>query len=229
MHGDGNAQAIDQKGHVDDIFWIYTKKSQEVAGRGVDGDGFPKREADGNFWIYTKKSKEMGGDNGHHGNRYTDPSLQVFFTVEDLEIGKTMPIYFPEKPDPSKTPQLLPREEAESIPFSSSHLSSLLDYFSFPEGSPQAKAMEYTLKQCELEPIEGEVKFCATSLEVMLDRTRHILGPGTESQALTTTYLSMKNTADPLQNYTVLETPKQVSRIIISELGSQLGSSISSV
>lgn len=143
-----------------------------------------------------------------------DPSLSIFFTVKDLEIGSRMPLYFPSKPDPSKTPRLLPREEAESIPFSSSQLSWLLDYFSFSEHSPQAKAMAYTLEQCELEPIEGEVKFCATSLEAMIDRARRIFGPENESRALTTTYRSMSNTASPLKNYTILHTPKQVSRTI---------------
>lgn len=176
---------------------------------------------DDEFWIHAEKGgspmdpegmKKDLNDYGHRGNQDMDPSFHIFFTLEDLKIGKTMLLYFPQKPDPSNTPRLLPRDEAESIPFSSSQLSSLLDYFSFSESSAQAKAMKYTLEQCELEPIQGEFKFCATSLEEMLDRAQQIFGPGTESRALTTTYVSMTKTAKPLQNYTVLETPKQVSR-----------------
>ncbi|PKI58786.1 hypothetical protein CRG98_020776 [Punica granatum] len=122
-----------------------------------------------------------------------------------------MPLYFPRRLDPPKTPRLLPREEAESIPFSSSQLSHLLDYFSFLERSPQAKAMAYTLKTCELQPIKGEVKYCTTSLEAILNGVQRILGPGTKSQTLTTTYLSMHNASDPLQNYTIQEAPKWVA------------------
>ncbi|KAK4754901.1 hypothetical protein SAY87_008658 [Trapa incisa] len=149
-------------------------------------------------------------DRHHHRNASMDPSLNVFFTVEDLKIGKTLPFYFPPKPDPSKTPRLLPREEAESIPFSSSQLHLLLDYFSFSHNSPQAIAMAYTLEQCELVSIEGEVKFCTTSLEDMLDKAHQIFGPGSASNALTTTYTSMSSTTSDVKNYTILKSPKEV-------------------
>jgi hypothetical protein len=107
------------------------------------------------------------------------PSLNVFFTIDDLKVGKIKPIYFPEK-DPSMSPRLLSREEADTIPFSSKQLPNLLEFFSFSIDSPQAKAMEYTLGQCELEPIEGETKFCATTLESLLDFAGGIFGLDTQ-------------------------------------------------
>ncbi|OWM89186.1 hypothetical protein CDL15_Pgr010472 [Punica granatum] len=200
------------KQRVDDYFWIYAKQSNDVAQATNQ-----KRDLDDISWIYGKKAQEIsvnkynGRGHAHYRHYHIKPSHHIFFTLEDLKIGKTMPLYFPRMPDPSKTPRLLPREEAESIPFSSSQLSRLLDYFSFPKRSPQAKAMAYTLQTCELHPIKGEVKYCAASLEAILNGVRQILGPDTKSQTLTTTYLSMHNTGDPLQNYTIQEAPKQVA------------------
>ncbi|EEF43287.1 Dehydration-responsive protein RD22 precursor, putative [Ricinus communis] len=136
-----------------------------------------------------------------------DPSLNVFFTINDLKIGKTIPIYFPNK-DPSTSPHLLSREETSSIPFSLSQLPYLLELFSFSEDSQQAKGMEYTLRQCEVEPIEGETKTCATSLESVLDFVRSTFGLDTQFKVLTTNYVT--NPIKQLQNYTILEEPKEI-------------------
>ncbi|GFY89682.1 unknown seed protein like 1 [Actinidia rufa] len=133
-----------------------------------------------------------------------DPSLNVFFTLNDLRIGNSIAIYFSTK-HPSLYPHLLPREESDSIPFSLSQLPNILEFFSFPKHSPQAKAIEYTLAQCELEALKGETKFCATSLESMLDSTRGVFRLDAKLEVLTTKYLSSH--AIPLQNYTVLEEP----------------------
>ena len=48
---------------------------------------------------------------------HMDPSVMVFFTLKNLKTGETTPVYF-FKRDPSTYPQALPREEADSIPFS---------------------------------------------------------------------------------------------------------------
>lgn len=142
---------------------------------------------------------------------HMDAALNVFFKVDDLYAGKQMPIYFAIK-DPLTIPHLLPREEVDSIPFSSSKLQYLLEFFSFSEDSPQAKAMRDTLGQCELESIKGETKFCATSLESMLDFTGRILGLDAPFKVLTTTITRYpKSNTTLLQNYTVLEEPKQIS------------------
>ncbi|XVE66947.1 hypothetical protein DITRI_Ditri08aG0120600 [Diplodiscus trichospermus] len=139
---------------------------------------------------------------------HMDRSVMVFLTLDDLKIGKSMPVYFPKK-DPSKSPHFLPREEADSIPFSSQELPHLLQFFSFMEDSPQAKAMKDTLRGCETNAIKGETKFCATSLESMLDFARTIFGLNSRFIILTTTHLTKSNTH--FQNYTILETPQQIS------------------
>ncbi|KAJ6385879.1 hypothetical protein OIU77_028948 [Salix suchowensis] len=65
-----------------------------------------------------------------------------------------------------------------------------LKLFSFSNGSPQARAMENTLRECETKPIKGEVKFCATSLESMLDFVRGVFGLESQFKAVSTTYLT---------------------------------------
>ncbi|GMN37419.1 hypothetical protein TIFTF001_006793 [Ficus carica] len=137
---------------------------------------------------------------------HMDNNVMIFFTMKDLKVGKTMPIYFPKK-DPSTSPHLLPRDEVDSIPFSSKQLSYLLNLFSFSRDSPQGRAMEDTLAQCETRPIKGETKFCATSLESMIDFTRSAFGEESFS-VVTTTFLTKLGTT--FQNYTILEVPNEI-------------------
>lgn len=139
---------------------------------------------------------------------HIDPSLMVFFFIEDLRVGKRMAIYFPKR-DPSSSPHFLPQEEADSIPFSLQELPNLLQIFSISQGSTQAKAMEDTLRQCETKPIKGETKICATSLESMLGFTQAIFGLNTKFKVLSTTHFTESTTR--LQNYTILENPQEIS------------------
>ncbi|CAN4112339.1 unnamed protein product [Withania somnifera] len=136
-----------------------------------------------------------------------NPQLHIFFTPEDLKIGKMMPLYFALK-DPSTSPHLLPREDAALIPFSSSKLAYLLEFFSFSKDSPQAKALEDTFFHCEISAMKGESKFCATSLESMLDWAQQILGFDTILDVYTTDFL--KKSPATLQNYTILQKPKEI-------------------
>eukprot|EP00258_Populus_trichocarpa_P007940 XP_002313055.2 BURP domain protein USPL1 [Populus trichocarpa] len=138
---------------------------------------------------------------------HMDPSDKIFFTIKDLKVGNAIPIYFSHG-DPSTSPHLISREEANSIPFSLAKLPYLLEFFSLSKESPQAKAMEYTLTQCEVEPMEGETKLCATSLESMLDFAQATFGIDTQVKALTTNHL--RKSVAPLQNYTLLEEPKEI-------------------
>lgn len=149
---------------------------------------------------------EIFGKN-EHGD--LDPALKVFFHVNDLYSGKNMSIYFAVN-DPSTTPRLLAREQADLIPFSSSKLPYLLDFISLAEGSPQAIAMEQTLKQCELEPVPGEIRFCASSLESMLDSTRGILGTDKLKTLTTQIHNLTKPSFTLLQGYTFLKEPLEI-------------------
>ncbi|KAK1439842.1 hypothetical protein QVD17_05664 [Tagetes erecta] len=130
-----------------------------------------------------------------------DPRVMVFYMLQDLEVGRIMPIHFPNRHlSPS---QLLPKHEADNIPFSLAELPYLLRLYSFPQGSPQAIAMEDTLKECEVKPIKGETKRCATSLESMHQFTRDIFGSNTQVKTLTTTHLKNPSIGQ-LQNYKVI-------------------------
>ncbi|KAI3446091.1 hypothetical protein Pfo_002756 [Paulownia fortunei] len=171
------------------------------------------RKPDGQRDNHLRFRVNQDGDSGknlhdHSSVSHMDPELNVFFYFNDLKVGKKMQIYFPTK-DPSTSPHLLSGQESESIPFSSSQLPYILDFFSFPEGSKQAKAMENTLRHCEFPPIKGETKFCATSLEFMLDSIREIFGPNSHFKDLTTNYLN--EPISPLQNYTIFEPPVEIS------------------
>lgn len=136
-------------------------------------------------------------------------AVNVFFKDKDLKVGNTIPIYFPIK-EPSAKPPLLSREEADSIPFSSSQLPYLLQLFSFAKDSPQANAMLVTLGHCEFKPVNGETKFCATSLESMLDSARNVFGSNTPFKVLTTNHLTNQTTSI-LQNYTIRDEPNVIS------------------
>ncbi|XP_034677924.1 BURP domain-containing protein BNM2A-like isoform X2 [Vitis riparia] len=157
----------------------------------------------------TRKREDTEHVHGHSSSHmdHLDPSVVVFFTMKDLKVGKTMPIYFA-KTDPASSPRMLPKEEADSIPFSFAQLPHLLEFFSFSQGSPQARAMENTLRECGLKPIKGETKFCATSLESLLDFVHSIFGLESHFQVLTTSYLTKSSTL--FQNYTFLEVPTEI-------------------
>jgi hypothetical protein len=135
-----------------------------------------------------------------HMDHMEDPKLG-YVTINDLHVGKAISIHVPTR-DPSSLPHFLPREEADSIPFSVKEFSNLLQLFSISQHSPQAKAIKSTLDVCESKPIL-EVKFCATSLESMVDSVRAIFGSQAPFKALSTTRFTKSDTL--LQNYTFLE------------------------
>ncbi|PON33042.1 BURP domain containing protein, partial [Trema orientale] len=168
------------------------------------------------------KEDRIGDD--HHGHMHhvdhdddaslhthhdpTELRYSVFFNLEDLKVGLTKPIYFPKKKHSSP---LLPRQSAASVPFSLKQLPNILKLFSLPQGSPEAKAAEFTLRMCESKTVMGEIRICATSFESMLDFIRSIFGMeniGHGLTLLTTTFYNDSKTF--FQNYTVLEVPKEI-------------------
>ncbi|KAG9130359.1 hypothetical protein Leryth_004352 [Lithospermum erythrorhizon] len=163
--------------------------------------------------INTKKEFHGMSLNGHSSSssnmdHQMDLAMNLFFTINDLKPGNNMSVYFSIK-NPLNSPHFIPKEEADSIPFSSAQLPYLLNYFSFSEESPQAKAMGETLKHCESKPLEGETKFCATSLESMLDSAGAVFGSNTRLKVLTTNHLTKPRVE--LQNYTISGRVKEVS------------------
>ncbi|XP_010529097.1 PREDICTED: BURP domain protein USPL1-like [Tarenaya hassleriana] len=167
----------------------------------------PTKEQGENGHLLTPMNKVKDDDDDDND----DPSLYMYFSIDDLQTTKKLPIYF-YKNSLRNLPPLLSKEKADSIPFSRKKLSFLLHYFSISKNSPQGKAMKETLGHCDAKTIEGEVKFCATSLESMLDLVKETLGHDTKLRVLTTRFqaLSEKNVSYTLKNYTFEEAPKEL-------------------
>ncbi|XP_059449372.1 BURP domain protein USPL1-like [Corylus avellana] len=141
-----------------------------------------------------------------HDNHMEGSNILGFIAINDLRVGKTISLVQTE--EASSLPRLLPREEADSIPFSMKEFPNLLQLFSISKDSPQAEAIKRTLERCESKPIKGEAKFCATSLESMVDSLRAIFGSQTPFKVLTTSSFTKSNTLR--QKYTFLQV-KEVS------------------
>ncbi|KAL3651801.1 hypothetical protein CASFOL_004803 [Castilleja foliolosa] len=159
--------------------------------------------------------KKHGGPNHNPSGKNksiseNNPELTMFFHYNNLKVGTKLPFYFPTK-DPSTSPHLLSKHESNSIPFTTSQFESVLEFFSFTETSKQALAMKTTLQHCEYPPNKDETKFCATSLESMLDSIRAIFGFNSKFKIITTKYLSNSISSIPLQDYTIIEPPTRIS------------------
>ncbi|CAN7029437.1 hypothetical protein IGI04_029622 [Brassica rapa subsp. trilocularis] len=176
------------------------------------------------LWVveaYTSRklisNNEQEGQNISHlfkDGEFEDPTMYMFFKISDLKLGTKLPIYF-NKNDLRKVPPLLTRQEADLIPFSESNLDFLLNHFSISKDSPQGKAMKETLQRCDFKAIEGEYKFCGTSLESMLDLTKKTIASNADLKVMTTKVMvpDQNRISYALHNYTFAEVPKELDGI----------------
>ncbi|XP_066330779.1 protein RAFTIN 1A-like [Miscanthus floridulus] len=108
----------------------------------------------------------------------TAPTAAVFFHEEAVRVGERLPLHF--RAAAPAALGLLPRGVADSIPFTTAALPAVLALFGVPPGSSRAAAMAETLRTCERPPpVAGEAeeaRFCATSLEAMVERAVAALG-----------------------------------------------------
>ncbi|KAH1067379.1 hypothetical protein J1N35_032366 [Gossypium stocksii] len=125
---------------------------------------------------------------------HDDPNVALFFLEKDIHPRATMSLHFTENTEKSA---FLPYQTAQKIPFSSDKLPEILNKFSVKPGSLKAEMMKNTIKECEQPAIEGEEKYCATSLESMIDYSISKLGK--IDQAVSTEV--EKQT--PMQKYTI--------------------------
>ncbi|KAF3454280.1 hypothetical protein FNV43_RR04727 [Rhamnella rubrinervis] len=100
------------------------------------------------------------------GKVQVEPGVTAFFLENDLHSGKKMKLHFPK---PTSEAKLLPRQVAESIPFSTTKLSEILNHFRVQPRSVEAETLRQTIEECEGAGIQGEDKYCATSLESLVD------------------------------------------------------------
>ncbi|CAN6463724.1 unnamed protein product [Victoria cruziana] len=100
-----------------------------------------------------------------------DPEVDFLFLEENLKPGsKTKKLDFVKKELQTRGwPTLLPRKEAQGFPFSTSKLADILKRFSLDASSAGASMVNQTLHNCEKEPNKGEARYCAASLESMVD------------------------------------------------------------
>ncbi|KAF8701835.1 hypothetical protein HU200_033157 [Digitaria exilis] len=129
--------------------------------------------------------------------RAADAKMAVFFREEALRVGQSLPFRFPAAV--TAPLGLLPRHVADAIPFSSSALPGVLALLSVAEGSDQATRMQDTLGMCEDPGLEWEAKFCATSLEALVEGAQGVLGTKDVREMIS----RVPPTGAPLQPYAV--------------------------
>lgn len=97
---------------------------------------------------------------------HDDPRAALFFLEKDLHPGTKMNLNFIRS---SNAAAFLPRQVASATPFSSEKLTHIFNKFSVKPESEEAHIMKNTIEECEDASIQGEEKYCATSLESMVD------------------------------------------------------------
>ncbi|XP_016647830.1 PREDICTED: BURP domain protein RD22-like isoform X2 [Prunus mume] len=132
--------------------------------------------------------------------------LAIFFFEKDMRPGTTMKFQFPRN---SNTATFLSRESAQSIPFSSNKLPEIFNHFSVKPTSVEAQTIKQTIEGCEALGIKGEEKYCATSLESMVDFSTSKLGTR-NVEAISTEVLESGATMS-MHNYTTMPGLKKLA------------------
>nr|CAD1824093.1 unnamed protein product [Ananas comosus var. bracteatus] len=120
-----------------------------------------------------------------------------------------MTLHFPEV---ASGPAFLPRKEADAIPLSVEKLPEVLGRFAIQPDSVEARWMRKTAQECQEPAASGEKKFCATSLESMVDFSTSSLGTR-DVRAVSTT---VPRKGAPKQEYTIV--PSGVRKLAGDEL-----------
>jgi hypothetical protein len=121
----------------------------------------------------------------------------VFFHEEAVRVGERLPFHFPAASPAALG--FLPRRAADSVPFTTPALPGVLAAFGVAPDSAMASSMEATLRACDSPTMAGESKFCATSLEALVERAMGVLGTR-DVRPVTST---LARAGAPLQTYTV--------------------------
>ncbi|XP_045799804.1 BURP domain protein RD22-like, partial [Trifolium pratense] len=134
---------------------------------------------------------------------HDDHKTTLFFLENNLHPGTRMHLNFIKS---SNEATFIPRQVADATPFSSDKLNDIFNEFSVEPESEEAHIMKNTIKECEDASIEGEEKYCATSLESMVDFSTLKLG---KSVKVVSTVVEKKNIG--LQKYTVKSGVKKLA------------------
>ncbi|CAL5328135.1 unnamed protein product [Camellia sinensis] len=107
----------------------------------------------------------------------------TLFLEEDIKRGTKMKLHFSTITQTNGV-TFLPRQVAQMIPFSSNKFLEILNRFLIKPNSVEAEIIKETIKRCERSSFQGEQKYCATSLESMIDFCTSMFGKNI--QALST-------------------------------------------
>lgn len=99
--------------------------------------------------------------------------MNPFFFETDLHQGKIMNLKSLKNNNPAP---ILPRKLVDSISFSSNKIEEILHHFSVDKDSEDGKMIKKTVQLCEQPAADGEIRYCATSLESIIDFTSSHLG-----------------------------------------------------
>ncbi|XP_068327282.1 BURP domain protein RD22-like [Pyrus communis] len=138
--------------------------------------------------------------------RQATDAAALLFLEKNIRPGTTMNWPFARN---TITAAFLPRRIAESIPFSSTKLPEILKHFSLEPSSVEANTIKETIQECEAPGFKGEEKYCATSLESMIDFTTSKLG--TSVEALVSTEEEKEATMF-MRKYTIMPGVKKLER-----------------
>ncbi|CAA6665961.1 unnamed protein product [Spirodela intermedia] len=130
-----------------------------------------------------------------HANR----DVAFFFQEKDLHPGAKMNLHFTRA---QSNAVFLHRAVASSIPFSTEKLADILSLLSVGPNSEVAVGLKTTLQACKESAVAGETRYCATSLESMVDFATASLG--TRDVLAVSTELSKDGT--PKQEYVIEST-----------------------
>ncbi|OUZ99944.1 BURP domain [Macleaya cordata] len=133
-----------------------------------------------------------------------DPNSALFFLEKDLHPGTKMNLHFIKTTDGAT---FLPHQLAKSMPFSSNKLPDILNRFLVDPKSVEADAIKQTIKECEEPSNDKEEKYCATSLESMVEFSTSKLG--TNVRALATEVLGKEETQK--QQYVIISGVKKMA------------------
>ncbi|KAJ0736096.1 putative BURP domain-containing protein [Helianthus annuus] len=165
-------------------------------GRGGIGVHYGNRRNPGSVGVQPGKNPFVYNYAASKDQLKDDPNVALFFLEKDLHQGTEMNLHFTKNDQKS---MFLPRKVVDSIPFSSKDLPQIYNRFSVKPDSMEGQDMKQTLNECENKGIEGEEKYCATSLESMVDFVTTKFGKKVKAIS---TEVNAKESA-PLQKYKV--------------------------
>ncbi|XP_043694893.1 polygalacturonase non-catalytic subunit AroGP2-like [Telopea speciosissima] len=117
---------------------------------------------------------QWNGDKDKYDDLPTETPLSIasqgglpYFRESMVKEGSFMPV--PDLRDPMSYKSFLPRRLASKIPFSFAQIKELKKLFGVVDESNMEEYIQNSLKICEMSPIRGEQRECATSVEDLID------------------------------------------------------------